>query len=67
MGFLQKIEAIWRNVSLVQRALLMAITLTVVIVGVLLTQWARRPDMRVLYSRLDPAEAAKVTDKISEK
>ncbi len=67
MSFLQKIEAIWRNVSLVQRALLIAITLTVVIVGVLLTHWARRPDMRVLYSRLDPAEAAKVTEKISEK
>jgi len=67
MAFIQKIEAIWRNVSLVQRALLIAIVLTFVIVGVLLTQWARKPDMRVLYSRLDPAEAAKVTDKISEK
>ncbi len=67
MSFLQKIEAIWRNVSLVQRALLIAITLTVIIVGVLLTHWARRPDMRVLYSGLDPAEASKVTEKISEK
>ena len=67
MSFLQKIEAIWQNVSLVQRALLIAIGLTVVTVGVLLTQWARRPDMRVLYSGLDPTEAAKVTEKISEK
>ncbi|RKY06960.1 MAG: flagellar M-ring protein FliF [Planctomycetota bacterium] len=67
MAFIQNIEAIWRNVSLVQRALLIAIALAVVIVGALLTNWARRPDMRVLYSRLDPAEAAKVTEKISEK
>ena len=67
MAFIQNIEAIWRNVSLVQRVLLIAIALAVGIVGVLLTQWARRPDMQVLYSRLDPAEAAKVTDKISEK
>ncbi len=66
MAFIQKIEAVWRNVSLVQRALLIAITLTFVIVGVLLTRWARMPDMRVLYSGLDPAEAAKVTEKISE-
>ena len=67
MGFIQKIEAIWRNVSVVQRALLIAIVLTFVIAGVLLTQWARRPDMQILYSRLDPEDAAKVTDKISEK
>jgi len=67
MDFIQKIEAIWRNVSLVQRALLIAIVLTFVIAGVLLTQWARRPDMQILYSRLVPEDAAKVTDKISEK
>ena len=67
MDFIQKIEAIWRNVSVVQRALLIAIVLTFVIAGVLLTQWARRPDMQILYSRLAPEDAAKVTDKISEK
>ena len=66
MGFIQQIEAIWRNVSLVQRALLIAIVLTFVIVGVLLTNWARRPDMGVLYSRLLPAEAAKVLDLTEE-
>lgn len=67
MNFFQKIEAIWRNVSLVQRALLITIALTFVIVGVLLTHWARRPDMVVLYSGLDSEEAAKIAEKISEK
>ncbi|MBW8039408.1 MAG: flagellar M-ring protein FliF [Planctomycetes bacterium] len=67
MNFLQKIEAIWQNVSIVQRALLLAIALAVVIVGVLLTYWVRRPDMRVLYSSLDVEEAAKITEKISDK
>ena len=67
MTFFQKIEAIWQNVSLVQRALLIAITLALIIVGTLLTCWARRPDMRVLYSGLDAEGAAKITEKISEK
>ena len=67
MNFFQKIIAVWQNVSLVQRALLTAIILTFVIVGALLTQWARRPDMRVLYSNLDPEEAAKITEVISGK
>lgn len=67
MNFLQTIEAIWRNVSIVQRAMLIAITLTFVIGAGLLVQWARQPDMRVLYSSLDAEEAAKITDKISEK
>ena len=67
MNFFQKVMAVWQNVSLVQRALLIAIVLAFAILGVLLTQWASRPDMRVLYSNLDPEEAAKIIDKIDEK
>jgi flagellar M-ring protein FliF len=67
MNFFQKIRAIWQRVSLVQRALLIAIVLTLIIVGVLLTYWARRPDMRMLYNELAPEEASKITEKISEK
>jgi len=67
MSFFQKIGAIWQKVSIVQRALLIAIVLTFVVVGVLLTNWARRPDMRMLYQQLSPEEASKITEKISEK
>jgi flagellar M-ring protein FliF len=37
------------------------------IIGALLTRWAQRPDMQLLYRGLSPEEAAKITDKISEK
>ena len=67
MNLFQKIRAIWQNVSLVQRALLIAVALTFVIAGALLTQWARRPDMRMLYHDLAPEEAAKITEKIGER
>ncbi|MHC4211809.1 MAG: flagellar basal-body MS-ring/collar protein FliF [Planctomycetota bacterium] len=67
MNLMQKIALVWERVSLVQRALLIAILLTFVVVGGLLTQWARRPDMRTLYSDLAAEEASKITEKISEK
>jgi flagellar M-ring protein FliF len=67
MNFLQKIMAIWQHVSIVQKALLISILLAVLLVGGLFTYWAQMPDMKVLYSGLDPEEAGKITDKISEK
>jgi flagellar M-ring protein FliF len=67
MSFFQKIVLIWQKVSLVQRALLTAVVLTFLIIGALLIHWARKPDMRMLYQDLSPEEAAKITDKISEK
>jgi flagellar M-ring protein FliF len=66
MDFLQKLRAIWEKISLVQRALLIAIVLTFGMVGALAVHWARRPDMRMLYQQLDPEEAAKITEKIGE-
>ena len=67
MNFFQKIAAVWQKVSLVQRALLIAIVLTFIVIGALLTHWARRPDMRMLYQQLSPEEASKITEKISDK
>ena len=66
MDFLQKLRLIWQKVSLVQRALLVAIVLTFSIVSVLTVHWARRPDMKMLYQELPAEEAAKITDKIEE-
>jgi flagellar M-ring protein FliF len=67
MDVLQKILLIWRKISIVQRALLAAVAVASLLVGSLLVHWARRPDMRMLYQDLSPAEASKITDKISEK
>jgi len=67
MNFFQKISAVWRKIGLVQRALLIALFLTFVAAGALLTYWARRPDMRMLYQEIAPEEAAKITEKISDK
>lgn len=67
MNFFQKITLIWRKINLTQRALLIAVVLTLLIIGALLIHWARRPDMRMLYQGLSPAEASKITEKISEK
>ena len=69
MDVLNKIEAIWRNVSLVQRALLVGVvlTVTVTVAGMFLARWAIRPNMRLLYSNLDADSAGKITDKVSEK
>ena len=65
MNFLEKIKAIWQNVNLVQRTLLITILLTFVIIAALLIRWASRPDMRLLYQDLNPEEASKITEKIS--
>lgn len=67
MNLLQKIGAIWQKIGLVQRVMLIAIMLTFFGVGALLTHWARKPDLRLLYQDLDPEEAAQITEKISEK
>jgi flagellar M-ring protein FliF len=67
MNFLQQIIAVWQKINIVQRALLTAIVLTMGIIGTLLFYWAKRPDMQVLYAEIAPEEAAKITDKISEK
>ena len=67
MDILQKILLIWQRISLVQRALLAAVAVASVLVGTLLVHWARQPDMRMLYQDLSPAEASKITDKLSEK
>jgi len=58
---------VWQKIGLVQRALLIALFLTFVAAAALLTYWARRPDMRMLYQEIAPEEAANITEKISDK
>ena len=67
MNFLQKLIAVWQKVNLVQRVVLMAVLAASAVAAVLLVNWARRPDMTMLFQELQPAEASKITDKISAK
>ena len=57
MEFLQKIMLVWTKVSMTQRVLLIAITLTAVAGVGLIVYWARRPDMRFLFGDLSAQEA----------
>jgi len=66
MGFLQKINATWEKIGVVQRALLIAIVTACVLVGGLLTKWATRPDMQLLYSGLSAEEAGAIVENISK-
>mgnify|MGYP006307904409 CR=1 FL=1 len=66
MDFFAKIKAVWENISLVQRALLIAIVLTMVLGGVFLTYWAHKPELRLLYQDLEPEEASKITERLVE-
>jgi len=67
MNFLHKILVIWQKVGMVQRILLVSIVLTFFAAGTLMIHWARKPDLRLLYQELNPEEASKITEKISEK
>ncbi len=66
MGFLQKINAMWEKIGVVQRALLIAIVMACVLVGGLLTKWATRPEMQLLYRGLSAEEAGAIVDNISK-
>ncbi len=65
--FLHKTRAIWDGISIVQRALLVALVLAMAGMSAVLVYWARRPDMRLLYCELSPEDAAKITDRIAER
>jgi flagellar M-ring protein FliF len=67
MNFLQKLVAVWQKVNLVQRVVLIAVIAASAVAGALLVEWARRPDMTMLFQDLQPAEASKITDKINSK
>jgi flagellar M-ring protein FliF len=66
MGLFEKINTLWSKVGLVQKALLTAVIIACAITGVLLTKWASRPDMRLLFGNLDLKTSAEICDKISE-
>jgi flagellar M-ring protein FliF len=67
MNFFASITAIWQKTTLMQRAMLVAVIMACGISAVMLTKWAKTPNMRLLYQDVDTQEAAKITEKIAEK
>ncbi len=65
MGFVQKINALWNKMGIVQKSVLLSVLIGCGVTGFLLTTWATRPEMRLLYKDLDPEVAAQITDKLS--
>jgi flagellar M-ring protein FliF len=64
---LQNINAVWQRIGLVQRAVLAAAVIACIITAVLLTKWATRPEMRLLYGNLSIEQASLIADKITQK
>ena len=67
MSFLQKITSVWNNLNIVHKAVLVSLALAFVLASAILTHWATKPEMRMLFQDLERDEAAKITEKIAEK
>jgi flagellar M-ring protein FliF len=67
MDILNRLNAIWQNISLVQRALLVSAVISAIIISGLVAHWVSMPDMRLLYGELAPEQASKIADKLNEK
>lgn len=63
---LQKINAVWQRIGLVQRAVLAAAVIACIITGGLLTKWATRPQMRLLYGNLTLEQASEIADSVAK-
>jgi len=63
---LDNIREVWQRAPLPQRVLLLVVLAACVAAGGLLIHWARQPKMALLYSRLDPQEAASIVEKIRD-
>ena len=63
---LRNIGELWQRTDLVQRVLLVGVLVAFAIGAAFLVRWVREPKMGLLYSDLDPAEAAKIVEKIRD-
>ena len=66
MDLINKINAVWQKIGIVQRAMLAAVTMTFIAAAVFVTQWAQNPDLGLLYSNLTASEAGMIVEKVSE-
>ena len=62
----QRLKDLWQRASMVQRFVLLGVVFGLVIGGVLATTWMARPRMVLLYSKLEPEDAAAVVEKLKD-
>lgn len=62
----EKFNQLWQRTSLIQRIILVGVVLGAVGTVAVLVGWARKPELTVLYSRLDSQEAGLIVEKIEE-
>ncbi len=63
---LQTVLDAWRRMGLVQRVMAISVVLACAGAAFLLLDWAREPQMALLYSGLDPKDASEVVSKIQD-
>ena len=63
---LQGVLEAWRRIGFMQRIGLVSVLLACGGAAALLVGWAQQPDMALLYSRLEPQEAAEIVEKIRD-
>jgi flagellar M-ring protein FliF len=63
---LDNISGTWARASLIQRILLVVLALGGIAAVAAVVNWAREPDMVLLYAGLEPEEAARICEKIRD-
>jgi len=63
---LRNLSGVWQRANLTQRVMLTGILAGCVVAAALLVNWARKPNMALLYSGLDRGEAARIVEKIRD-
>ncbi len=63
---LENLTQVWKGVGLIQRVVLLAVLLACIGAVALLVGWARQPEMALLYSDLEPEQASKIVETVSD-
>lgn len=66
-NILSNLKEVWSKATLYHRLTLVSITIAFLLVILLLVNWAREPEMALLYGGLDTKDAAEICDKLRDK
>ena len=63
---LENIGELWRRAGLAQRVVMLGLVLACAGGGFVLVRWASTPSLSLLYSGLDPEEAATIVERVRD-